>query len=186
VVFGLPVLPLCSYYVVGEGGGSVQGVEIPLRWVSVFAAYGRWFGWFGAPLAGFMARDLDRARRASVYAETRDRYDSTNWWIACAVLGAIAVLATFLIGRLSKRERLRRRTLRTVTGMGAPARMLPPELVERKAAELLAHWNAISQGRSWEAAIEHDRADALLLALAEFHRRPDLAARVLDRLDPAR
>lgn len=167
-VLGVPLLPLSSHYVLSEQVNGNRGFEIPLHGKSVLLGYARIFAWLGAALMGLFA-----------YLE---RHDPASLWLTCAVLAATAVGTTFFLGGLSGAEKVRRSMLKAITGVGAPPALLPSSVVDGTSKRLLAVWREEHEDESWDAAAATGKAEPLLYALAEYHRREDLAERVLAQL----
>jgi hypothetical protein len=167
-VIGVPLVPMSSFYVVGEQVGGVRGFEIPLDGKSVLLGYGRIAAWIGALLCGIFA-----------YV---DRHGDASLWVFSAILLAVAVGTTFFLGKLSKDEKLRRSMLKVLTGIGAPPAILPAELRQGTAATLVEKWKEDHGDQAWDSAIAAGKGDLLLFALAEYHLRPDLASQALARL----
>ena len=69
----------------------------------------------------------------------------------------------------------------TDLSIGAPPDLLPEDLCEQTANSLRGKWEKDNEGRAWDRAIEDGSSDVLLFAVAEYHARPDLAKRVLDK-----
>jgi hypothetical protein len=168
LVVGVPVIPLSSHYVLRDGGTSISGFEIPLHGKSVLLGYTRIAAWVIAAILGVFA-----------YVEQREHGDLM--WYAIGFL-MMAVTLTFFAGGLSARERNKRRILYACTGMGAPADVLPADVRDTVAGKLLAQWNKAHDGRAWDRAIEDELPEVMLVAVAEYHGRPDLAERALATL----
>jgi hypothetical protein len=173
-ILGVPLVPLSSYYVVGEQVGGVKGFEIPLVGKSVAFGYVRIGAWLGALLFGLFAY--------------LDRHSDASTWIGCAICLAAGIVSTFVLGKLSKEEKLRRSMLKVLTGIGAPPSLLPADLRETTAYSLVERWKEEHGDQAWDSAIAAGKGDLLLFVLAEYHLRPDLASHALARMvagDPA-
>ena len=163
----LPVWPRRSAYWQRTPDGE-RMIELRLHPTSVAAGYLRTTTWMAAlilALPGLLARD--------------------RWaWLLPVGLGlaALAALLTFGVGRLSAEERVRRTLLRKVTGVGAPPEMLPPKAVAATRLWLEGRWQA-AHPTPWRDAIAAGIGDELLVALAEYHGRRDLAAEARAALD---
>jgi hypothetical protein len=66
--------------------------------------------------------------------------------------------------------------------VGAPPALLPASVVDGTSKRLLAAWKEEHEDETWDAAAATGKAEPLLYALAEYHRREDLAERVLAQL----
>ncbi|MBS1121157.1 MAG: hypothetical protein H6Q90_3385 [Deltaproteobacteria bacterium] len=167
-VLGVPLIPMSSHYVLSESAGGITGFEIPLNGKSVGLGYLRIASWIVALLCGVFYF-IDRRRPGSLF----------GWMVA---FSAIATISTFVLGRLSKAEQLRRGLLKSITGVGAPPSLLPRDVCEETANRLRSAWEADNEGRAWDRDVEAGKADVLLFAVAEYHHRPDLAQQVLAQL----
>ena len=165
VVVGLPLFPVSSHYVVQETGRGIRGFEIPLHGKSIGLAYLRTATWIVAAMCALF-----------YFIDTREFGSLLPWAIGAGVL---AIVSTFVLGRLSAAERFRRATLKVLAGCGAPPAMLPADVRESIRSELLASWAKDNDGRAWDRDIESGKGDALLFAVAEYHGRPDLAKQAL-------
>lgn len=167
-VLGVPLVPLSSHYVVKQHYRGISGFDIPLNGKSVGLGYLRIAAWLVAFVCGVMYF-VDRRAFSSELAP-------------CVVAAAIAIVSTFVLGRLTRGERTRRVLLRAITGVGAPPDLLPEPLRSDTAQALRERWEKANDGRAWDRAIETGVADVLLFAVAEYHARPDLARSVLHQL----
>jgi hypothetical protein len=163
-VLGVPLFPISSHYVVKETFRGINGFDIPLSGKSVGLAYLRTASWLVALLCG-------------VFYYIQDSYERMNsdllgWTIGA---GAVAIVSTFVLGKLSKTEKLRRSVLKLVAGFGAPPELMPAHVRDEVKDKLLAFWRANNEDRPWDREIENGKGDPLLFALAEYHGRPDLA-----------
>jgi len=130
--------------------------------------YIRIYAWIGAVLCGVFA-----------FVE---RHDQESLWVWCGILGAVAAVATFALGGLSKQEKLRRSLLLLTTGVGAPPDLLPPDVRGSIGVKLNAAWEKENEGKPWRAAVESGAAEPVLFAIAEYEGEPALAQAVLSRL----
>jgi len=165
-IVGVPLVPLSSHYVLKESYRGITGFDIPLHGKSVGLAYLRTASWLVALLCGLF-----------YWIDGRHSYggDSSHllgWTIGA---GAVAIVSTFVLGRLSKAEKLRRSMLKLLTGCGAPPEVMPAHVREDIKDRLLAAWRKDNEERPWDREIENGKGDPLLFALAEYHGRPDLA-----------
>ncbi len=168
-VLGLPILPLTSYYALNDLGTGVSGFEIPMHGKSVMFGFLRVWAGIGAFIVALMA-----------FIDKRGRLIADPW-IWFSVLVAICV-ATFVFGRPGKREMLGRVIRKHATGIGAPVQYVPAQVAEEMRTTLLAAWTKKSPTMPWERAIDTGKGGVLLYALADYHGRPDLAARSLENL----
>jgi hypothetical protein len=163
----VPVWPRRSVYVQRSPDGD-RRIDLRLHPTSVATGYLRTSTWMAAlilGLPGLLARD--------------------RWaWLLPVGLGlaALAAVLTFGVGRLSPAERARRTLLRKVVGVGAPPEMLPPKAVAATRLWLEGRWQA-AHPEPWLDAIAAGVGDELLVALAEYHGRSDLAAEARAALD---
>jgi hypothetical protein len=167
-ILGVPLLPLSSSYVLEERVNGISGFEIPVSGKSVLFGYVRIYSWIGALLCGVFA-----------YIE---RHHSEDLWVWCGILGAVAAVTTFVLGGLSKQEKLRRSLLLLTTGVGAPPDFLPADLRGSIGVKLNAAWEKENEGKPWRAAVESGAAEPVLFAIAEYEGEPALAQAVLSRL----
>jgi hypothetical protein len=163
-VLGVPLIPMSSHYVLKESYQGINGFDIPLNGKSVGLGYLRTATWIIALMCGLFYWIEDRP-----YEPHRDLL---VWAI---VMGALAVISTFVLGRLSKAERVRRTMLRLLTGCGAPPTLLPVHVRDAINEKLLAEWRKEKGDAPWDREIENGNGTPLLFALAEYHGRPDLA-----------
>lgn len=167
-IVGVPLVPLSSHYVLKESYRGVTGFDIPLHGKSVGLAYLRTVSWLVALLCGLFYW-LDDSRK---YGYGDGGSHLLGWTIGAAV---VAVVSTFVLGRLSKPEKLRRTMLQLLTGTGAPPEWLPAHVRESMKDKLLEAWRTEKGDQPWDREIENGHGDPLLFALAEYHGRPDLA-----------
>jgi hypothetical protein len=166
-IVGVPLVPLSSHYVVKETYRGINGFDIPLNGKSVGLAYLRTISWLVALLCGLFYY-LDDSRR---YGGS-DSSHLLGWTIGASI---VAIVSTFVLGRLSKAEKLRRTMLRLLTGTGAPPELLPVHVRDSIKETLIAEWRKDSGDAPWDREIENGKGEPLLFALAEYHGRPDLA-----------
>jgi hypothetical protein len=163
----LPCWPRTSYYLHRTDEGVIA-TPIPLHRTSVVAGLVRTPAWLAALIVGLPGL-VDPARWGYLLP-------------FAAVLAGVAAWVTFRLGRLSGPERERRALLRRVVGFGAPPEMVsPPERLAIRDA-LDQRWRRGRDDESWADAIVAGVADELLVALAEYHARPALAAQARDNL----
>lgn len=160
-VFGALMIPLGSIYMIGPE----RGFDIPLQLRSVGLGYLRITSWMMALIVGLLHFTGAHASGAML-----------AWTVVAAV---IAVVSTFVLGRLSGPERRRRAILAAVTGLGAPPEWVPENLRSATQHSLEDAWAKGGDGRSWETAIAAGADDPALFVLAEYGGRRDLAAAVL-------
>lgn len=165
-ILGVPLFPISSHYVVAETVGGIKGFEIPLHGKSVGLGYLRMAAWIAALVAGVLYF-IDKRQHGDLLVPT-------------IVLTALAIGATFFLGRLSRYERLRRGLLKQIAGVGAPPDLLPADVRTSTADALRTAWERDHAGLPWDRAIENGSTDLLLFAVAEYHGRPDLARRALE------
>lgn len=161
LVFGLPVIPLGSIYMVDAG----HGFDIPVHGTSVGLGYLRIISWVIAFTVGVLY--VGGAHRTGAMLA---------WTVGSA---SVAVLSTFVLGRLSASERQRRTLLAHVTGLGAPPEWVPENLRAATLARLEEAWAKGGNGKPWAMAIEAGADDPALFVLAEYAGRRELAAAVL-------
>lgn len=163
----LPLWPLRSYYEHHTSDGT-STTEIRLHPTSVALGYLRVATWMAALILGLPALD-DRERWGHLL-------------VPAIVLTVMATLLTFAVGRLSGAERRRRELLRRVVGTGAPPELLPPSTRDTIRDSLVARWYD-EHDLKWADAIAASTRSELLVALAEYHLRPVLAAHARACLD---
>jgi len=157
----LPIWPDHSAYVIRAADGSEQRIPIPLQRRSVAVAYLRVYSWFGALF--FAAPAL----------YVWERY---AWMLGPAIaLLAVALMATFTLGKLDETEAFRRGMLRRVVGFGAPPELLSESLRAEIRTNLELMWSTKSR-TPWPDALEAGECSELLVALAEYHQDPELIA----------
>lgn len=111
-------------------------------------------------------------------------FDFARWnaLLPLAIALAIAALwTTFVEGRLPRAERERRELLRRVSGLGAPPELLPDSMREDICEELADKWFR-ELHTDWRDAIYAGVASEVLVALAEYHRSPQLLIRARTNL----
>ena len=167
-IFGLPLVPLTSYFVTTDRGTSVQGIEIPIHGKSVFFGYLRCGLFLSAMLWG-------------VIAWVTKRYgDGLGILVGPALLTVAWALATFVFGKMPKSERRHRLTLHRITGLAAAPALLPQEARQGVLRKLREAWNAKSNGRDWRTAapaLTLDHAE-LLFTLANYEGDTILADQI--------
>lgn len=165
----VPLVPLGSVYVLNAQLPSIDGLEVPLHWRSVLAAYMRTLALVALLAAG------------AALLETWD----PQWW--GAFIGAALVLAAahLAIGRLSSDEKHRRRLLRYATGIGAPPELMRHAMRRQVLRSLQARWRQRFPEQPWTCRAEaSDIAEdelVLLHALAELCHQPLLARELRKR-----
>lgn len=167
-ILGVPLVPLSSSYVLEERVNGISGFEIPVSAKSVLFGYVRMYAWIAALLAGIFA-----------YVE---RHDSEGLWVWCGIFGVVAVVTTFALGGLPRREKLRRSVLLVTAGIGAPPELLPVDVRASITEKLKAVWEKENEGKPWRAAIENGAGEPVLFAIAEYEGEPALAEAVLSRM----
>lgn len=157
----LPVWPDHSAYVITARDGSERRIKIPLQKKSVMLGYLRAPMWFLAIVCIAPA----------LFA--------TEHWTKLLIPGiALAIVAsvfTFGMGRLTDDERQRRQLLKRVVGFGAPPEILPDALCAEVRSHLHLMWDTRSR-TDWRDAIDAGETSELLVAMAEYHREPDVIA----------
>jgi hypothetical protein len=96
-------------------------------------------------------------------------------------IAAIAAWLTFVAGRLHHHERARRELLKRVSGMGVPPELLPEAMRTDLCEEIADRWFREFQ-TDWRDAIYAGVASEILVALAEYHRAPQLLIRARTNL----
>jgi hypothetical protein len=94
---------------------------------------------------------------------------------------AIAAWLTFGAGRLSRDERRRREMLKRASGLGAPPELLPDDVRTSFCEDIADRWFREFH-TDWRDAIYAGTASELLVALAEYHRAPQLLIRARTNL----
>jgi hypothetical protein len=168
-VLGMPIAPLSSYYALSDHGNGVSGFEIPLHGKSVLHGFLRTWSGIAAFIVGLMAF-IDRRHEMIAHP-----------WIWFAILAGICV-ASYVLGRPSKRNMLGRVLRKHATGIGAPVSYIPHDVAEKLRASLLADWSKANPTMPWERAIDTGQGGLLLYVIADYHGRADLAARSLENL----
>lgn len=163
-VVGVPIVPISSHYVLEESSRGVNGFDIPLHGKSVGLAYLRMAAWLTALMCGLFYWIEHRPYEP--------HGDLLGWAIGA---GVVAIVSTFVMGRLSKAERVRRSMLQLLTGCGAPPLLLPVHVRDSISEKLVEEWRKEKGDLPWDREIENGKGSPLLFALAEYHGRPDLA-----------
>jgi hypothetical protein len=110
--------------------------------------------------------------------------DPERWSVLLPFATALCTLAgllTFAFGRLSEGERERRALLHRATGLGAPPELLPEAMLQDIRSELAEAWSREYQS-DWRDAIHAGVASEVLVALADYHRAPQLLIRARTNL----
>jgi hypothetical protein len=168
-VLGVPLVPMASFYATAEHVNGVDGIEIPVHGKSVLAGYGR-IGLFAvAALTGIFA-----------YVEHRSYHPQYGLMVIAAAATVAWAALTFVFGRLSSSERMRRQMLRSTTGIGAPPEILDPLVRAGIAKKLRGRWTAGGGETTWKVRLKSGDAKAdevpLLYAMAEYEGDEALAA----------
>lgn len=172
-MLGIPVVPLASYYFTEPMGlgaflAGGKGFEIPTNAKSVLAGYAR-FGLFTAA-AVFSATSFD------------ERFDLMEL-ATVAPLWILWLLSQFVLGRLSSKERLRRRLLRAGTGVGAPPQWMGLSQASKVKEQLEQRWYKRSRSADWRGAVSSGAvpqgAEAVLYSLCEYSGERQLGQQVL-------
>jgi hypothetical protein len=162
----LPIWPEHSAYVIRLRDGSERRIKIPLQKKSVLLGYLRAPVWFLAIVCVAPAIFATEAW--------------TKLLVPGLVLAVIAAVLTFVAGKLPEHERLRRQLLRRVVGFGAPPELLPDALCAEVRMHLRVMWDTRSRrstySADWREAIANGEASELLVAMAEYHRDPEVIA----------
>jgi hypothetical protein len=169
-VLGMPLFPISSYYAMSDHGTGISGFEIPLHGKSTLLGLVRVWSGIGAFVVGLLAF-IDKRGDLLRHA-----------WTWFAVLTAICLVSTFALGRASKHTLLGRVIRKHATGIGAPVAYVPSEVAENIRTTLLAEWTKANPSMPWERAIDTGQGGVLLYTLADYHGRPELAARCLENL----
>ena len=152
-----PIWPSRTVYVYKSNVGDECRVQIPLDRRSVALGYARFSTWMTAVI--FAAPAL---------------FDYARWGhllpIAVGLVG-IAVVLTFVLGRLDPAEADRRALLRRVAGIGAPPEILPFPFRVDMCEQLADRWYTENR-LGWREAIDDGMGHELLVALAEYHCEP--------------
>jgi hypothetical protein len=168
-VLGVPLVPLASYYATEERLNGVSGIEIPVHGTSVAAGYLRLLSGVAAALCGIFA-----------WLRHRSYNPQYGMMTLAAVSFVVWVLAVFVLGRLSARERVRRQILRAVTGLGAPPELLPAHMRAMVGDRITAAWAEAGAGADWRKRLRENVASddelRLLYVLAEYSGDRELVA----------
>ena len=164
----LPLWPESSAYVIREKDGSERRIAIPFQTRSVVLGYLRAPLWLLAVML--------------VAPVVADPVRFIQLLYAGVMIAGCASLLTFVAGRLSETERLRRQLLRRVVGFGAPPELLTEDMRADVCHTLTIMWNARSQ-RKWHDAIENGEASEILVALADYHLDGPLLAQARENFD---
>jgi len=157
--FGLPVWPSRTVYVSTDVDGDERRIPIPLDRRSVVLGYLRLPTWMAALiLAAPGIADVARWGHLLVIG---------------AVLAVLAAYLQFVAGRISPAEADRRSLLRRVAGIGAPPELLPVAMAAEIRERLADEWYVVHR-LGWREAIERGLASEELVALADYHRDPQL------------
>jgi hypothetical protein len=163
----VPVRAGKSFYRFRTRAGEFRRFEIPRHRRSVVLGFVRTPLWL-----------------ATVVLLTPAFVDLARWWpfvLLGLAFGAVAAFATFRAGQLDGAERERRELLARVVGLGAPPELIPEDMLEEMRDDLADAWFHETQ-IEWRQAI-HDRvASETLVALAEYHRSPQLLIRARTNL----
>ena len=165
LVIGGPIAPLESWYVLQDTFRGVNGFRIPLHGKSVLLGYLR--NWLYLPAIVLWVLAFAVA-------------EEMIWMVFPAVLLTAAWLVCWLaLGRTPAEEKRQRELLRTIAGVAALPRMLPPDAVTRFRTQIAAAAAAhgLADDRS---AVGTASAPALLplaWALAVYSGWDDVAAR---------
>ena len=164
----LPVWPrsTSTYHFVTPAGEDSE-IYIPRDWRSVVLGLARTPLWLAALMLGMPGL-----------------IDFERWPILLPVALALAVVAgwiTFGMGRLSRGERARRELLKRVSGIGAPPELLPDDMRHDLCEDIADRWFREFQ-IDWRDAIYAGVASEVLVALAEYHKAPQLLIRARTNL----
>lgn len=163
----VPLWPSHSLYRTRSNDGREVAIKLPLQLRSV--------------VLGYLRATLGLAAAVLVSAAFAGSARFAPLVFVGVLLAAFAAMLTFGAGRLGPEERERRMLLRRVVGMGAPPELLPADLADSIREDLVETWG--SQSRiAWDDAIASGTASELLVAIADYHRRPTLVARARQNL----
>ncbi|MEZ4321753.1 MAG: hypothetical protein R3F61_30035 [Myxococcota bacterium] len=125
-IFGMPLFPVASYYVMSETVNGVQGFEIPVHTKSMALGFIR--VWMMAPfgLAAFWWLTDEGS------------------WIWMALVAIAWVVLTFFVGGLSAEERRIRKPLGDITGIYADPELLPHDTRSGILDSLRERWIALT------------------------------------------
>lgn len=176
-LLGLPLLPLESYYCLNSGFRSVQGFEIPMNRKSVLIAYLFWWLSVLPMVTGGMFFFISK--------ETQ--------YLGLLVLSIVIWFIVHSLAKLSQPERRRRTILKNIAGIGAPPEFLPRDLIRETLLKLEDQWQTKTSNpaqQNWRDAassIHKLELDSLLLlfCLASYAKEADLAAAILQQIDPS-
>jgi hypothetical protein len=173
-MLGVPVVPLASYYFTEPMGlGALlaggKGFEIPTNATSVFAGYAR--------VGLFMVAAL-----LSVTSFDDERFDLMEL-ATVAPLWMLWLLSQFVLGRLSSKEKLRRRLLRAGTGVGAPPQWMGLSQASKVKEQLEQRWYKRSRSSNWRGVVSSGAvpqgSEAVLYSLCEYSGESHLGQQVL-------
>jgi hypothetical protein len=156
----IPIWPEHSAYVIREADGSERRIPIPLQTRSVVLGYLRVLTWLGALILAAPAIVVPHLWGPLI--------------VPALALAILASVLTFLAGRLTAAEQLRRQLLRRVVGFGAPPELLAEGMRLEMCSNLVLMWNTRSPNIRWIDAIEQGEPSEILIALAEYHQEPEL------------
>lgn len=175
-ILGVPLFPLESFWSTQDTVNGVVGFPIPLHGKSVLFGYVRMYSWLGAFLAGVFA-----------YIEHRSYDPEYGLMGLSAVLAAIAIGSTFVLGGVGAAEQRERAVLHRATGLYAPPEILGPEKREEIALGLSRAWAKISD-TGWAERIDSGQARGgelpILYAVARYELDRARAAAVLRTMGP--
>lgn len=165
--FVLPVWPRKSYYIYLNRDGDVCQFVVPRNRRSVMLGYLRTPLWMSVAILGLPG---------IIHFE--------RWKHVLAIAVALAVIATvltFVAGKLQPGERERRALLKRVSGLGAPPELMPESMLEGLRDDIAEEWFHQHQ-TDWRDSIYRGVASETLVALAEYHRAPQLLIRARTNL----
>lgn len=174
LMVGMPIIPLSSHYFttpMGIGtvvfGGSSFAIRTNAK--SVFAGYARMYiFWVAIVLLAFLYdnSELDR-----------------NEMMVVGPVWLLWFLSLFVLGRVSSKEKLRRRLLRAATGVGVRAKwLLDPNRVLTVRRQLEQRWTSQTGTSDWRASLSHGArsgTEALLYSLCEYSGEHQLGQQAL-------
>lgn len=162
-ILGIPLVPLTSFYSLGDTHNGVRGFEIDMHGTSVLAGYLRLNSFIAALLFGIFAW------------VQRDSYGGSGGLWVGFLLSVGLLIASMFIGRISEDEKERRRMRRSLIGIGAPPHILPPSTRQDLLESLEQAW-AKRSSVPWREAMREASFDSgtreLLELMSEYASLP--------------
>jgi hypothetical protein len=128
-VLVMPLFPIESFYCLGNTPQGNLGFRIPLHLKSIVLDYLRWWASIVSLTLIFLAFAAEQ-----------------YLLLIAGIIGMILFLSTFWVGRLSKKEIIRRQILVNIVGIGADPSILPKEMIQETMAKLEEAWRQANIG----------------------------------------